>query len=155
MSEILFRGKSIRNNAWVYGGYHKHQLITPCPITPNGENPQEIKYTSLIIQSGFSDWNLPKPLKFYEVAPETVGQYAGLTDKNGKKIYEGDIIDVWRDGLKRRFVVKWRESGVPMYILYPQPLNEDFWHCRSDMDMSWEIIGNIYDNPELLGGDEE
>jgi hypothetical protein len=77
-------------------------------------------------------------------------QYTGLKDKNGKEVYEGDIVSVWRDGSNRIFTVKWREQGVPMYILYPQPLNENFWHLRSDMEMAWEVIGNIYENPELF-----
>jgi hypothetical protein len=77
-------------------------------------------------------------------------QYICLHDRNGKEVYEGDIVSVWRDGSNRIFAVKWRDTGVPMYILYPQPLNENFWHCRTDMEMAWEVIGNIYENPKLL-----
>lgn len=85
----------------------------------------------------------------YQIDAE-ITEYTGVNDKNGRGVYTGDIVSVWRDGSHRIFTVQWRAEGVPMYILYPQPLNEDFWHLRSDMEMSWEVIGNIYDNPELL-----
>ena len=80
MREIKFRGKRKDNGEWVYGGFHKHQKKTPSPITPNGEKPEEIEYVYLIIESGFSDWNLPKPILAHEVIPETVSQFTGLLD---------------------------------------------------------------------------
>jgi hypothetical protein len=120
--EIEFRGKT-SDGKWEYGGV---------VINPRGQ------------------WFITTFIGGNDVDPETVGQYIGLKDRNGKKVFEGDIVSVWRDGSNRIFVVKWRETGVPMYILYPQPLNENFWHCRSDMEMAWEVIGNIYDNPELV-----
>lgn len=145
MREILFRGKRIDNGEWVEGYIYEHEppLIA---IVPEDYVPELSKW--YILRTAFADWNLPRQVEFIEVDPSTVCQYTGLTDKNGKKIFEGDILKVWRDGSCRTFCVKWRETGVPMYILYPQPINEDFWHCRSDMQMAWEVIGNIFDNPE-------
>jgi hypothetical protein len=76
------------------------------------------------------------------VEQDSIGQYTGLTDKNGKKIFEGDIID-WDElewGCPHRELVVWN---------YPQfSIREDDWG-------EWcEVIGNIHDNPELLeGGD--
>lgn len=87
---------------------------------------------------------------FFEVVPETVGQYTGLTDKNGKKIFEGDILSGHFDELfpeeESRYEVIWHDYG---------------WHIKNDTgivdtaDNKWikqlfEVIGNIYDNPELI-----
>lgn len=71
MREIKFRGKDIKTNEWVYGGYYKHLKRTPSPI---GGNIKDEYYQHLIINSGFSDWNMPKPLNCYEVDENTVGQ---------------------------------------------------------------------------------
>lgn len=122
MREILFRGKRIDNGEWILGGYAKcnnRHYILPDIDLIRGE------------------W----VFKNIEVIPETVGQYTGLTDKNGKKIFEGDIVKNSRDvGLlyykekNSAFTVKGWEYG---YWL---------WHDKEDI----EVIGNIYDNPELL-----
>ena len=129
--EIKFRGKRVDNGEWIYGVPYFSEGYWWMLVDDNTRT-QEIGTGS------------------YQIIPETVGQFTGLHDKNNKEVSEKDIVKVWRDGFCRTFTVKWREEGVPMYILYPQPLNEDFWHCRSDMGMAWEVIGNIHDNPELL-----
>ena len=134
--EILFRGKRVDNGEWVYGSLVRS--VSRTWIKDIGSK------TSLrAVSSDYADW------RCVEVIPETVSQFIGLCDKNGKEVYENDHVNVWRDGSNRKFTVKWREEGVPMYILYPQPHNEDFWYCRSDMKMAWEVIGNKFDNPSL------
>lgn len=72
----------------------------------------------------------------FEVVPETVGQYTGLTDKNGKKIFEGDIVKISNDEI---FEVKYEDGGFTAGLFLG---DWDYGHV--------EVIGNIYDNPELV-----
>ena len=92
------------------------------------------------------------------VDPETVGQYTGLTDKNGKKIFEGDIFiesDGGMDGIPRKVV--WDE----VWMQFDCPLVRRHWAYGTNCVRLWlmrdidiEVIGNIHDNPELLKGEE-
>ena len=144
--EIKFRGKRIDNGEWVYGGYHKH---IKRQISPIGDSLQDDDIAHLIIQSGFADWNIPKPLHGIEVIPETVGQYTGLKDKNGKEIYEGDIVcDRWAN-----FYTPIFRNGI--YMAYNvKDLHLTKQEPSTQFNVIWkngcEVIGNIYENPELL-----
>lgn len=124
MREILFRGKRVDNGEWIYG-----DLLTPTDIM----NVWEISENT-----GMGDR--------YEIDPETVGQYTGLTDKNGKKIIEGDIVKTTL-GITRIVFDKCRGFGgysdqkrKTGGLIYLQGIDLAFG----------EIIGNIHDNPELL-----
>lgn len=83
----------------------------------------------------------------FEVVPETVGQYTGLTDKNGNKVFEHDIVKAYGslDEISFIGVVKYFDGSFCI-------CNPDFWiHCHL-MSHDVEVIGNIYDNPELMRG---
>ena len=140
MREILFRGKANcegRDNEWVYGGLLPETENTFPIIVRDYDNDED--------WIGINGWET--------VAPETVGQYTGLTDKNGKKIFEGDIC------LCDRNINDHIDNKT--FIVEFEPLRGWFGESKdgwSEFDGSaWEcaeVIGNIHDNPELLkGGD--
>ncbi len=82
--------------------------------------------------------------------------YTGVRDKNGKPIYEGDIVEASSQGHKGRFEVQWRQGGQPLWLLYPAWQNREFWHLHAspDKDGEWtdigvEVLGNVFENPEM------
>lgn len=133
MREILFRGKRKCDGRWVEGYYIQQEN----PFTEDG---MPIKHLIFEV-APFAE----------EVDPDTVGQYTGLTDMNGKKIFEGDILECW-PGLSDhcRGYVKYGEWNCSCcHGVYGWMLNKD--GDLRDPDTS-EVIGNIWDNKELLGG---
>lgn len=139
MREIKFRAKDIKTNKWVYGGYYKHLKRTPCPI---GDSIKKDDYEHLIINSGFSDWNMPKPIDCFAVDEKTVGEYVGVRDKHGKEVYEGDIL---RDDNGKLYKIVWGHD-----LLWLAKTNETHCNCYDPrVSERSEIIGNIHDNPEL------
>lgn len=84
-----------------------------------------------------------------KVIPETVGQYTGLTDKSGKKIFEGDIvIELFNFGLTIKSICIFKDGSFGLKAR--QCGAERFNPFTSMCNMTYEIIGNIHDNPELL-----
>jgi hypothetical protein len=84
-----------------------------------------------------------------------VMEWTGLLDKQGKEIYEGDIVEAWSQGAHARFEVVWRQEGHPCFILYPAWQNGEFWHMHGSQESDGtfrddlKIIGNIFETPEL------
>ena len=136
MREILFRGKRVDGYGWIYGG-----LIY---------DEAEYNQPRIVIGREYSTgtfFNAQAP----RVMRDTVGQYTGLTDKNGKKIFEGDIVQgtivsAWNKALIRCEVVYNKDS----FISVERTRNQDRVH-KVKFAKDIEVIGNIYDNPELLG----
>ena len=139
MREYLFRGKRVDSGEWVYGYLSKHRNVfnrVYTKITPY--DPIE---RDAYVEDGAA------------VIPETVGQFTGIIDKNGNKIFEGDIIK-----FVRAAVVKWH-SFVGGFVLYESARRGLKWRLlwgRWRLIGEWtgfadyEVIGNEHDNPELL-----
>lgn len=138
MREILFRGKRTDNGEWVYGYYTKARYYL------NG------KEMHIIFASDVEAFPRCEFAGYEEVLPETVCQFTGLHDKNGRKIFEGDIIKCKvheMNGYRvRRGVVEYHGVG---FIMNLEP---NSWYAQKNIPFDCEIIGNIYDNPELLKG---
>lgn len=126
MREILFRGKRVDNGEWVQG--------YPCRYGWIGKEKDYIipDYASALYAT--------------EVDPETVGQYTGIVDKYGMKIFEGDI--VWNDYDNGKGKVEW-DNDMAKFIITFSTFTIDFDNIYGD---ELDVIGNVYDNPELLKG---
>lgn len=147
MREILFRGKRLDNGEWIYGGYFKHNNRQKCVI---GDSDKPEDFDDLIFVSGFADWNMPRPLNYAKVDPNTVGQFTGVCDKNGKKIFEGDIVKLE----DRLCVITWLAGNAQFDLTFLKFYGDIRIVNFKGVDMrdlyGYEVIGNIYDNPELL-----
>ena len=139
MREILFRGKGTENNKWFYGSYYVTNDTTYCFKEDYDAHPENTKH--YILFDEMTDWGLPNRKFRAEVNSETVGQYIGLKDKNGKKIFEGDIVRAMMDFGPAGFY----ERIVPIGWLDSVGYQWQYFDITTI-----EVIGNIYDNPELL-----
>ena len=132
MREALFRGKRIADDKWTYGYLFKCWGRCYLLWGMNGDNP--IKE---------------------EVYPETVGQFIGLTDKNGKKVFEGDIIK--DKEVRQIYMIGYNEDLMKYAFLYYHKELKNIY-CGGFVSKtdgkSIEVIGNIHDNPELLEAKE-
>ena len=135
MREILFRGKRIDNGDWVYGSL----------IRMDDEGYQTFIFPPYNYASSLTCGQLVA-YGMIAVIPETVGQYTGLKDKNGVKIFEGDIL---KDSLGWVCLVKWDDSNG-RFLGYHKKPRGDTYVCYVGREPASEVIGNIHDNPELM-----
>lgn len=127
MREILFRGQRQYNGEWVYG----------VPICL-GKEAYIVR--DFCLGEGYSD---------YWVETETIGQFTGLTDKNGKKIFEGDIVTGrFLHSLPINSVIAFRNGAFG--LLWARAGAKTFDAFTSLCNIEYEVIGNIHDNPGLL-----
>lgn len=135
MREILFRGKRQDNGEWETGS-----LV----VIRNGCSDEQI-----YIADKMTGYNTP-------VLKKTVGQYTGLTDKNGEKIFEGDIVvyctNTNRATNKEFHEVVFETRGESGYFGIKISNIETWRFCLEVPAKLMEVVGNIYDNPELLEG---
>ena len=193
MREILFRGFTPDENGkdkafvngewikgqWVQGSYWELDKTTYCFKEDYERDPGNTEH--YIVFDQMTDWGLPNRHLQADVLPETVGQYAGLTDKNGKKIFEGDILRYFVWGSFECFAVvrigEYEQDGsgneypaIKVCGVYAEvkrycPLIKEDKDCfpeylkkSSLLEIGkdiFELVGNIYNNPELLKGEEE
>ena len=136
MRTIKFRGKDIETGEWLYG---------------NLQVPSKVGVPYFM-------WDCKKRQK--EVATDTVGQFTGLYDKNGKDIYEGDILVWGENDYKSMPILVMFKHGAFGYVYTEDRFhsfagNTNFTFNPLNTDIRFEIIGNIHDNPGLLKGDKE
>ena len=153
MREILFRGKRISDGSWVEGGIMK-------TFHPNfdHESPEAFNFRKA------NCYCICANNRDIFVEQKSIGQFTGLTDKNGKKIFEGDIFRPFDNEI---IVVAWIDYYSTLGFLCRVEHTEtkrgkeitesyDGWAMLCDYELSeLEVIGNIHDNPELLKGGAE
>lgn len=130
MRGILFRGKRTINGDWVYGDF------------VHGNERKSLRDSIFVYDSETQSFN------DYEINPSTLGQYTGLTDKNGKRIFEGDIVKTDKfSEPNKQYIIKYDLRfgafiGQDRYNVYFVTFDGD--------SGEFEVIGNVTDNPELL-----
>ena len=134
MREILFRGKQVNDGMWIQG------------------------YLFQFWGRAYILWGMTNDTPtMHEVKPETIGQFTGLTDKNGVKIFEGDILHQAYHK-ENDFVVVFADGGFKVSYLYESQYHNVGFGCTTFCQQNltgnsfgkYAVIGNIHDNPELL-----
>lgn len=131
MREILFKAKRKGNGEWVEGFYVNFKNV--------------IHYILVCDGHGFV---------WYEVDKETICQYTGLTDKNGNKICENDVVRYYDDlaYMTKEDLIEWNETHASFTRLHKSKMGLRYLHIDECIANRCFVIGNIFDNPELLEG---
>ncbi len=134
MREILFKAKRVDNGEWIVGHY------TEC----RGETFIGIDTSSMF------EIFCPPAIRWFKVSSETLCQFTGLTDKSGKRIWDNDILMAHLDeSCPEDATYETVEWGVTGWVTHEA--NSIDRHCLDKFDLEhFEVVGNIFDNPELL-----
>lgn len=150
MREILFKAKRKDNGKWVEGYYCKMSETTYCFKEDYERKP--VSEHHYILQERMTDWGLPNQIVRIEIDSETLCQFTGLCDKNGKKIWENDILMARLDESYPEDVtyetVEWNVAG---WVTHETDSTDRQYLDEFDLE-HYEAIGNIFDNPELAQG---
>lgn len=138
--EIIFRGKSIGTGEWLYGHLFNYGLTAP----------SNVPCISVCVPTSWEE-----AYSLYAVHPDTIGQYTGLKDKDGNKIFEGDILEYIgkrKDNMNKvyRRKVVFHEGMFALLSKELQAYSALKHHCMEDGRFAWSVIGNVHDNPELM-----
>ncbi len=143
MREIIFRGQRKDNKEWVEG-----YLVKKIDILLG------IKRCFILVEGSDTDLLDGTSMTWYEVIPETIGQYIGMSDKNGKRIFTGDIVihhylckvNEYSEDIGRVFYYPETFRLLRTSKLFPDDCPGIYRSCECE----YEVIGNIHDTPELL-----
>ena len=134
----LYRGKRKDNGEWVFGSLYKQTEFygDPCVEWYIITSTESLEYD--------------QALEYHEVDPETVGEFTGMTDKNHKKIFEGDIVQTIKTEFKppRKYKKPFQVHYNSDFPITVEEYYSPFEHFTEKV--AYEVVGNTHDNPELL-----
>jgi len=149
--DILYKAKLKNKDAWIEGFYCNKKDTTYCFTEDYERFPVETHH--YIIRDEMTDWGLPNEFRAYEINPDTLCRFTGVTDKNDIQVFENNIV---KTQYGRLCIVIWFSSDSHCgFDLKPictsenlklEPPSEYFLWSKSEL----EVVGNIFDNPELL-----
>lgn len=139
MRDILFKAKRKDNGECVEGSYaYTFNEDKNCPVVG-------------IMKE--NHWIVEKDGNLVLIDKDTICQYTGLTDKNGNKIWENDVVRYKDDlvNMVKEDLVKWNETHASFTRLHKSQMGLQYLYISEHVASSCEVIGNVVDNPELIG----